>query len=155
MWLRPGGSVSNSLVRPASFGGGTGSSGNPSRQIREVDPPVEIRRGAGAQMKWCQEPQCSSRVRPVCRGTFWVASRVPSSVLTFKTERGTSLVKPSWERASSCDDGGTTWFFSSCGGILELRWEFRLLLVLAQGSPIFHSSCKGELAIALESLQGT
>ena len=23
--------------------------------------------------------------------------------------------------ASSCDDGGTTWFFSSCGGILELR----------------------------------
>src|SRR5574337_502741 len=25
------------------------------------------------------------------------------------------------ERASSCDDGGTTWIFSSCSGILELR----------------------------------
>ena len=25
------------------------------------------------------------------------------------------------ERASSCDGGGTTWFFSSYGGILELR----------------------------------
>src|SRR5574337_315921 len=26
---------------------------------------------------------------------------------------------------SSCDDGGTTWFFSSCGGILELRRGIR------------------------------
>src|SRR5574341_1998407 len=25
------------------------------------------------------------------------------------------------KRASSCDDGGATWFFSSYGGILELR----------------------------------
>ena len=39
----------------------------------------------------------------------------------FKTARGTSLETPSPERASSCDGGGTTWFFSSCGGILELR----------------------------------
>ena len=31
--------------------------------------------------------------------------------------------------------------------------EFRLPLLLAQGSPIFHSRCKGELGIALESLQ--
>ena len=31
--------------------------------------------------------------------------------------------------------------------------EFRLPLLLAQGSQIFHSSCKGELGIALESLQ--
>ena len=27
-------------------------------------------------------------------------------------------------------------------------------LVLAQGSPIFHSSCEGKLGVALESLQG-
>ena len=33
-------------------------------------------------------------------------------------------------------------------------WEFRLPLVLAQEGPIFHSSCEGELGIALESLQG-
>ena len=29
--------------------------------------------------------------RPVCLGTFWFASRVPSTVSNFKTERGTSL----------------------------------------------------------------
>ena len=33
-------------------------------------------------------------------------------------------------------------------------WELRLPLVLAQGAPIFYSSCEGELGIALESLQG-
>ena len=32
--------------------------------------------------------------------------------------------------------------------------DFWLPLVLAQGSPIFHSSCEGELGVALESLQG-
>ena len=32
--------------------------------------------------------------------------------------------------------------------------DFWLPLVLAQGSPIFHSSCEGELEVALESLQG-
>ena len=32
--------------------------------------------------------------------------------------------------------------------------EFRMPLVLAQGSPIFHSSSEGELGITLESLQG-
>ena len=35
-------------------------------------------------------------------------------------------------------------FFSSYDG------EFRLPLVLAQASPIFHSSCEGKLGIALE-----
>ena len=32
-----------------------------------------------------------------------------------------SLETPSRARASSCQAVGTTWFFSSCGGILELR----------------------------------
>ena len=32
--------------------------------------------------------------------------------------------------------------------------EFRLPLVLAQGSPIFHSKCERVLGIALELLQG-
>ena len=31
-----------------------------------------------------------------------------------------------------------------------MRREFRMPLVLAQGSPIFHSSCEGKLGIALE-----
>ena len=39
-------------------------------------------------------------------------------------------------------------------GFLSYEGEFRMPLVLAQGSPIFHSSCEGELGIDLESLQG-
>ena len=39
-------------------------------------------------------------------------------------------------------------------GILELRRVHGEPLDLAQGSPIFHSSCEGELGIDLESLQG-
>ena len=38
-----------------------------------------------------------------------------------QSERGTSLETPSRARASSCQEVGTTWFFSSCGGILEFR----------------------------------
>ena len=92
----------------------------PFQTKQGIDPPVEIRRGKGAQMKWCWEPRCSSRVRPVGWGTFLVASKVSSAISNVKTERGTSLEKLYQERASSCDDGGTSWFFSSCGGILEL-----------------------------------
>ena len=39
-------------------------------------------------------------------------------------------------------------------GLLTYDGEFRLPLVLGQGSPIIHSSCEGELGVALESLQG-
>ena len=39
----------------------------------------------------------------------------------FRAEQGTSLETPSRARASFCQEVGTTWFFSSCGGILELR----------------------------------
>ena len=31
-------------------------------QSRGIDPPSAIRRGEGAQMKWCQEPRCSPLV---------------------------------------------------------------------------------------------
>ena len=88
---------------------------------RGISPPVALRRGEGAQMKWCQEPRCSPRVRPVCRGTFGVALRVPNIISHFKTERGTTLETLERARASSCDDGGTTWFFSRCHRILALR----------------------------------
>ena len=59
-----------------------------------------------------------------------------SSVSDFKRERGISLEMLKWERASSGVDGGTLWFYSSCGSILELRWELREPLLLPQGSPI-------------------
>ena len=48
-----------------------GNVGTPCRQSRGIDPPVAIRWGEGAQMRWCREPRCSPPVRPVCRGTFW------------------------------------------------------------------------------------
>ena len=35
-------------------------------------------------------------------------------------------------------------------GFSSYDGEFRLPLVLAQASPIFHSSCEGKLGIALE-----
>ena len=39
-------------------------------------------------------------------------------------------------------------------GFSSFDGEYSLPHVLSQGSPIFHSSFKGELGIALESLQG-
>ena len=39
-------------------------------------------------------------------------------------------------------------------GFSSFDGEYSLPHVLGQGSPIFHSSLKGELGIALESLQG-
>ena len=85
-------------------------------------------------MKWCREPRCSPRVQPVCRGTFGVALRVPNIILHFKTERGTSLETLERARASSCDDGGTTWFFSSWGGILELLLGIQASSCVGPGS---------------------
>ena len=53
-----------------------------------------------------------------------------STVSNFKREHGISLEMVRHERASSRDVGGTSWFFSSCGG------ELREPLVLPQGSAI-------------------
>ena len=39
-------------------------------------------------------------------------------------------------------------------GFLSYNGKFRLPLLLAQGSPVFHSSCDGKLGVLLESLQG-
>ena len=99
-----------------------GKVGNPFQTKQWNQPSCRDREGRTGSDEMVPEPRCSSRGRPVCRGTLWVASRLPSTVSNFKTARGTSLETPSRERASSCDGGGTTWFFSSCGGILELRW---------------------------------
>ena len=74
-------------------------------------------------------------MRLVCQGTFWVASRESSTVSNFKREHGISLETLHQEGVSSHYDGGNSWFFSSCGGILELR-ELREPVVLPQGNPI-------------------
>ena len=52
------------------------------------------------------------------------------------------------------NDGGTSWFFSSCGGILELRPGTQGASRVAPGKSNLHLSFEGELGIALKSLQG-
>ena len=59
-----------------------------------------------------------------------------STISNFKRERGISLETLQRERASYHDDRGTSWLFSSCGVILELRQAIREPLVLPDGSPI-------------------
>ena len=76
-----------------------------------------------------------------------------NTVSNFKRERGISLETLQRERASSRDDGGTSWFFSSCGKILELRRETQDAYCVAQGSPISFQVARDN-GIALESLQG-
>ena len=79
--------------------------------------------------------------------------QVPSTISNSKREHGISLETLQWERASSGDDGGTSWFFSSCGGILELQRGTQGACLVASGKPNLHSSCEGEPGNALESLQ--
>ena len=45
-------------------------------------------------------------------------------------------------------------FSRVAAGSSTYNGEFKMHLVLAHGSPIFHSSWEGELGIALESQQG-
>ena len=59
-----------------------------------------------------------------------------STVSNFKGERGISLELLQWERASSSDDGGTSWFFSVASRCSSHDGELREPLVLPQRSPI-------------------
>ena len=76
-----------------------------------------------------------------------------STVSNFKRKRGISLETLQQERALSCDDRETLWFLLSCGGILELCQGTQGASRVAPGKSNLHSHCKGELEIALESLQ--
>ena len=68
-----------------------------------------------------RSPEESPQGNQACRGTFGVPWRLSGPVSNFRAEQGTSLETPSRARASSCEEVGTTWFFSSCGVILVLR----------------------------------
>ena len=112
-----------------------------------MDPRFEIRRGQEAKIKLCQETRCSSRVTPICQGTFSVASKVSSTISNFKRERGISLETLQGERASSGNDWGTWSYFSSGGRILKIQLEHRYPLVLPQGSPISIRVARGSLRL--------
>ena len=77
-----------------------------------------------------------------------------STISNFKRERGISLETLQRERASSGDDGGNSWFSSSCGRILELQWGTPGAFHVAPGKSNLHSRCEVELGIALKSLRG-
>ena len=68
---------------------------------------------------------------------------VSSTIANFKTECVISLEMLQWERVSSRYDGGTSWFFSGCGRILEFR---RGTQGASRGAPWnsdLHSNCEG------------
>ena len=72
-----------------------------------------------------------------------MASRVSSTVSNFKRERVISLETLQQEKATSSDDGGTSWFFSSFGGILELGRGTQGAFCVAPGKYSLHASCEG------------
>ena len=74
--------------------------------------------------------------------------------MNFKKERGISLETLQRERASSRNDRQPRGFFSTFGGILELRRGTQGSSHVAPGKSNLHSRFEGELRIALESLQG-
>ena len=75
-----------------------------------------------------------------CRETFWFACRVSNTVSNFRREQGIFLETLKQERTSSRDDRGTSWFFSSCGGILELKWRTQEASRVVPGKSNLHSS---------------
>ena len=85
---------------------------------------------------------------------FSRASRVPSIVSHFKTERETSLRSRSGQGPHLAKMLGPRGFSRVAAGFSSYDGEFRLPLGLALGSPIFPSSCEGKLGVALGSLQG-
>ena len=78
------------------------------------------------------------------RGLLGVAGRLSGTVSPFSAEQGTFIETPSRARASSCQEVGTTWFFSSCGGILELRWGSQPSSWVGPGKPNLPLELRGK-----------
>ena len=130
-WHHLWGYVSNFFVRLVSSWGAPWRSGTPSRQSRGIDHLVAIRRSERAQLKSCREPRCSPRVEPVCRETFGVASRVPSTVLHFNTDLGLHLTRCRGQGPHLGMTGESRGFSQGAAGFSSYDSEFRLPLVLA------------------------
>ena len=79
-----------------------------------------------------------------CQGPFRPSGRNRGLPLRRRGGQGPHLAKR-WEPRG---------FSRVAAGFSSYDGDFRLPLVLGQGSPIIHSSCEGELGVALESLQG-
>ena len=66
---------------------------------------------------------------------------------------GLPLIRCSGQGPHLAMTGEPRGFSRVAAGFSSYDGDFRLPLVLGQGSPIIHSSCEGELGIALESMQ--
>ena len=87
-------------------------------------------------------------------GNFWgsqVGCQRPSP---FRAEQGTSLEIPSRARASSCQEVGTTWFFSSCGGILEFRRGSQPSSWVGPGKPNLPLELRGKAGVCARVTAG-
>ena len=73
-----------------------------------------------------------------------VAGRLSRTVSPFRAEQWTSFETPSQARASSCQEVGTTWFFSSCGGILEFRRGSQTSSWVGPGKPNLPLELRGK-----------
>ena len=77
-------------------------------------------------------------------GLLGVSGRLSGTVSPFREEQGSSLETPWRARASSCQDVGTTWLFSSCGGILDLRWGSQPSPWVGPGKPNLPLGLRGK-----------
>ena len=100
-------------------------------------------------MKWFREPRCSFRVRPVCRGILRLHQGCQVLFRTSIQKVGLLLSRCSGQGPHLALMGEPRGFSRVSAGFSSYDVEFRLPIVLAQGSPIVHSICEGELAIAL------
>src|SRR5574337_1085490 len=116
-----------------------------------VDPPVEIRRVEGAQRKWCRKTSVFLSREPGMPGNFVGAHQ--GSQVPFQPpipHVGLLLRRCSGKGLHLAMTGEPRGFSRVAAGFSSYEGEFGMPLVLAQGSPIFPSSCKGKLGIALE-----
>ena len=87
-------------------------------------------------MKWCWEARCSSPVRPICQGTFWVSSRVSCTISKLKTERGISLKMLCGKELHLAMTGEPHGFSRVAAGFSSYDGELRVPHMSTHGSPI-------------------
>ena len=87
-------------------------------------------------------------------GNFGGAIMGAKYCFALQWERGHLLRRCGGQGAHAAKTMEPRGFSRVVAGFSSYERDFWLPLVLAQGSPIFHSSCEGELGVALESLQG-
>ena len=131
-----------------------GKVGNPFQTKQGNRPSCRDQEGRRGSEKLCLEPRCSHRGRPVCRGTFGLHQVYQVPYQTSRWNVRLLLIRCSRKGLHLAMTGDSRGFSRVVAGFSSYYRECRLPLVLAQEIPIFHSSCEGELGIALESLQG-